>query len=629
MTSKIRFGSRAQTDETSVGSGKFGWLKHVALLLFVLLAPLLSMPQPFTTSTYHADARLEADGNWRTVTLWARYTEGRAIFTQKQGATLTLPFSKKRIVHSVEMRLHNYRGEGLNTLAVRIGEQVTPFSYGSAKQPGTSVHTLEFDPPLTGTALEIKTISVQDEAVLIDGLRLVDATPRFDLSRYVLHLFVWALLAVSFTLAVRYAQGPTVTSGRVYANVDMLRGIGAFLVIALHATGYAGGLDLSAIPFVAQFAQQGHYGVEIFYVVSAFTLVFSLTAVLRSGKHKGLVQGFWLRRILRIAPLFGTVFAICIVVGFLFPLPTNLITQETLPQVLWNYVTMTYVFERAVLVAPISHSVWWSISTEFQFYILMPLTIAPLLFVLLKRSWTQKTVPALALAVGMAVAGITLAAGARYGLRDQSWGVYTALYHLDAFLIGVAVALPFALAPHSFARPASSASSPFMFAWVGGAIATFIALLVGVAFSKQIGAALALPSVFLSSRLSVIVMCALAILLLRLAEDNGAFHVLKLRMLRALGLLSFGIYVVHVPVMQLVGSLPVPPSVGSFSELYFWMLGLSLAGSLLLASTLHVFIEMPALAWSKSAHSAALLPKLSVAYVVVVMLSFAWILSGL
>ena len=100
-------------------------------------------------------------------------------------------------------------------------------------------------------------------------------------------------------------------------------------------------------------------------------------------------------------------------------------------------------------------------------------------------------------------------------------------------------------------------------------------------------------------------------------------------MLRALGLLSFGIYVVHVPVMQLVGSLPVPPSVGSFSELYFWMLGLSLAGSLVVASALHVLIEMPALAWSKSAPSAALLPKLSVAYVLVVILSFAWILSGL
>lgn len=625
MEARMVSGSRSEPVSQSL-RGMTWSLKSLVIFVFLLLAPFLSMPEPFTTSTYHADAGFESDEAWRTVSLWARYSEGRAVFTQKPEATIHVDLAAERTIQSIQMRLHNYRGDGLNQLALHLGSQTEFYSYGGPELQGTAVHEVKFDPPIPSTSVALTTLNIGDEAVLIDGLRVIDAGRSFDLRRYALHFVIWALVLTSLGLAVQFAQGPVVSSGRVYASVDMLRGVGAFLVIALHATGYAGGLDLSGIPFVAQVARQGHYGVEIFYVVSAFTLTFSLTAMLKSKRVRDLIQGFWLRRILRIAPLFGTVFVICVVSGAIFALPSNLMSQDTLSEVIWKYVTMTYVFERQILVAPILHSVWWSISTEFQFYILMPLSVAPMLAFLMKYKGAQTRSVSVFLATGLAFAGVFLAAGARHALLEQPWSVYTAVYHLDAFLVGVAVALPFAFSPQRLPVSDAQRHTGVVFGWASLAFVTLIALMLGVAFSKHIGAMLALPKLFLPSRLTVIFLCAFAIVVLRLAENNGAFQHMKLSMLRAVGLLSFGIYVVHVPVMQLVGSLPVPPSLGGFEDLYVWMLGLSFAASLVIALVLHRLVEMPVLALSRIPRLTPILSKFSAVYVGVVTLSFIWVL---
>lgn len=595
-----------------------------ALLFFCLTAPFLSMQNPLTQASYHADERLMTMGDWRIVKLWGRYSEGRAVFTSQAGNSFKVPFKTERMVSAVELRVYEYRGVAENTLSLHLADQEKTLIYGNSGNARTSVHTVTFTPPVLARTLEVRVQSIGKDTVLIDGVRIVDAGFSFNAARYGYHALIWGLLAASLMLAVRFAQASVVSSGQVYASVDMLRGIGALLVIALHATGYAGGLDLSNMPFANNIARQGHYGVEIFYVVSAFTLTLSLAASLRRGQTSHLVRRFWLRRILRIVPLFGTVFALCLGAGMLLPLPTNLMSPDLFFEVVWKYATMSYVFENDILKAPISHSVWWSISTEFQFYILMPLTIAPLLFWLLKYTADTALGWHLAIALGMAVLGTLLAASLREALSGQPWSVYTVAYHLDAFLIGIATALPFALAkPHQSKRISGS----LLWSLITGL--TLAVLLACVAVSSQVDTMLDLPNVFLGGRLSVIVICALTIVALRFAEDAGGLHVMRLRMLRTVGLLSFGIYVVHVPVMQLVGSLPVPTALGLFEDLYVWMFGLSLTGSLLLALLLHVLVEMPALAWARHSQKMQMLLSLSGLYVTLVVISFAYVLAEL
>jgi len=81
-----------------------------ALLFFCLTAPFLSMQNPLTQASYHADERLMTMGDWRIVKLWGRYSEGRAVFTSQAGNSFKVPFKTERMVSAVELRVYEYRG---------------------------------------------------------------------------------------------------------------------------------------------------------------------------------------------------------------------------------------------------------------------------------------------------------------------------------------------------------------------------------------------------------------------------------------------------------------------------------------------------------------------------------------
>jgi peptidoglycan/LPS O-acetylase OafA/YrhL len=83
-----------------------------------------------------------------------------------------------------------------------------------------------------------------------------------------------------------------------YDFIDALRGL-AFLGVLVHHTA-------SRIPHlnpaVLEVAEEGHEGVELFFLISALTLFFSLDARRRSERRPNL--NFFIRRFFRIAPLF-------------------------------------------------------------------------------------------------------------------------------------------------------------------------------------------------------------------------------------------------------------------------------------------------------------------------------------
>jgi peptidoglycan/LPS O-acetylase OafA/YrhL len=87
------------------------------------------------------------------------------------------------------------------------------------------------------------------------------------------------------------------------------------------------------------------------------------------------------------------------------------------------------------------------------------------------------------------------------------------------------------------------------------------------------------------------VMVALAILLLSTIRSAVAARVLGNAPLRYLGNLSYAIYLVHMPVLNLVG---FSPAVKGSPLLYF---AASLAGTILLAACLFHGLERPARTW--------------------------------
>jgi peptidoglycan/LPS O-acetylase OafA/YrhL len=146
--------------------------------------------------------------------------------------------------------------------------------------------------------------------------------------------------------------------------VDALRGLAIFGVLICHA-----GQNVENLPsFLGKLTYQGAMGVQLFYMISAFTLFLSL-ANRKQSEKKPLVN-FFIRRFFRIAPLFYFAIAFYVLTRGLGPsywvedgqsitIP-NLITHFTFTNG-WN----PYWINSLVPVG-------WSIAIEMPFYLIVP-----------------------------------------------------------------------------------------------------------------------------------------------------------------------------------------------------------------------------------------------------------------
>ncbi|MGV3610098.1 MAG: acyltransferase family protein [Fluviicola sp.] len=116
----------------------------------------------------------------------------------------------------------------------------------------------------------------------------------------------------------------------------------------------------------------GSLGVNFFFVLSGFLITY-LLIIEKETTHKINILHFWLRRILRIWPLYF----FCVFFGFfLFPIIKSYLGQS--PQEtahLVNYLTFTSNFDLMINGRPDASilGVLWSVSIEEQFYFIWPL----------------------------------------------------------------------------------------------------------------------------------------------------------------------------------------------------------------------------------------------------------------
>jgi peptidoglycan/LPS O-acetylase OafA/YrhL len=144
--------------------------------------------------------------------------------------------------------------------------------------------------------------------------------------------------------------------------IDALRGWAILLVIICHA-----GLRYSDLPWpLKRETNLGWHGVQLFFVVSALTLVLSWHA--RVGKEVLPVTNFFIRRIFRILPMFALAAALYIV---LRPPGANFSIAHLA-------FAMTFVNGWNPGTLPTAAGSWevvpggWSIAAEFGFYAIFP-----------------------------------------------------------------------------------------------------------------------------------------------------------------------------------------------------------------------------------------------------------------
>lgn len=150
-----------------------------------------------------------------------------------------------------------------------------------------------------------------------------------------------------------------VQKGRLLPGIHGLRGIAALAVVLFHLE-HIGRVDPPA--FFAFIGRDFGYSVHLFFIVSAFSLMYSTE---RRTDHPGWVTEYFLKRFFRIAPLFY------LIIGF--ELARQLAfggIRVSVTDILMN-VTFTFGF------VPLAGFVWggWSVGVEMIFYALFPVVL--------------------------------------------------------------------------------------------------------------------------------------------------------------------------------------------------------------------------------------------------------------
>lgn len=284
-----------------------------------------------------------------------------------------------------------------------------------------------------------------------------------------------------------------------FSGLDGLRAISVVAVIWHHVGGYHGSAILG----------RGHHGVDMFFAISGFLIT---TLLLREYSRFGAIslRNFYARRALRIFPLYYAVLAVYCLLTFLTMRDTPKAAQfwDNLP----SFVTYTSNWFVDLADGGVTFYFAWSLATEEQFYLLWP---PALLLTLAGPRW-------LPIAAAFALLAIQVLASS----ADHANLLMTVAASLSpAILLGAALAVLLNI-PSCFDR---------VYAGLGHRAAAPVVL----------GAMLIAISTG-APPLAIDALMALLVASVCVREDTLLHPVLKWRPLAFLGVISYGIYLMHM-----------------------------------------------------------------------------------
>lgn len=324
------------------------------------------------------------------------------------------------------------------------------------------------------------------------------------------------------TIAVASTPGveERVRAGRFYSpELDALRFFAFFGVFVFHAAPRtmdfyaAAGIPVWLSKFLISTFGAGAYGVDLFFALSAY-LITSLLLRERSTTGKVDLRSFYVRRILRIWPLYLGFVAFAAITARFLPwqnLPLRYIAGYTLLAGNWLYVFYGLPASFAV---PL-----WTVSIEEQFYLAWPLAL---------RRASIRAIAFMAIAV-LVVANLWRLALVVLGAPAQAME-YNTFTRLDPIALGVLLAL--------FAGKLPSLSTWQRITLLTAGVATWI-----VTFWSTVVIEMPKLSTWQSAVGHLLTALASAAILFSVMGSQNAF--LRNKWLLYLGKISYGLYVLH------------------------------------------------------------------------------------
>lgn len=354
-----------------------------------------------------------------------------------------------------------------------------------------------------------------------------------------------------------------------FPELDGLRAIAVLCVVIAHCAAYFTLPDTPLSYSIWNIMLSGWVGVEMFFVLSSFLITGILIDTHKSSKF---LQKFYIRRVLRIFPLYYLILLLCFAAFFFIPSPIDITATHNLLFLfhLGNWEEI-FGFPRYTV---LNH--FWSLAIEEQFYLLWPL-----LFLCTHKH----NLSAMLCIVGIVLINLSRLYFTLNPMPNMHTPYILTIHRADSLLAGALLCIMKHKNPDLFNLRTG-------LALLLGGLSLFLFVFVSTHVfvpSDPMVFLLGLPSLFL-------IFCALIILALKLDAAHLARRCLNHSSLVYIGKVSYGIYVYHwIIIVGLTYNklIDFPPEEFANNIILFTFIILAL--TILTAALSYRFIERPIL----------------------------------